>query len=205
MAIEELNKLISEKVPTVEALEGRFLFINDDTLRSNIAIAFQYIIFLITLDEESELQGPITYSIYKNIILHTATIIESCVHYCLKEYINNDKIDDIVEIKKEYSKPKKLYELDADIALYMCVKKNINLKLKNTTEFYKINKMAKRNKILTKSLFEDAEKIRENRNKIHLSALTKKDKYFSKSDVDDTFKKARGIIEQIEKKIKAIV
>jgi len=201
MVEEKINKFISEKVPAVEALEGRFLFIENDTLRSNISIAFQYIIFLITLDEETELQGPITYSIYKDIIVHTATIIESCLHYCLNEYVKAGKIDSVIETKIEYKNPKQIYKIDAKNSLYLCMKGETILELKNITEFFKLNRMAKKNGILTDELFVDADKIREDRNKIHLSELNSNDNYFTKNDVEETFNRARNIIEHIEKKI----
>ena len=75
------------------------------------------------------------------------------------------------------------------------------LELKNITEFFKLNRMAKKNGILTDELFVDADKIREDRNKIHLSELNSNDNYFTKNDVEETFNRARNIIEHIEKKI----
>ena len=79
-------------VPLQQDLEKRFEFINDKTLRTNIALTFKYIIFLINLEDEYELPGTILYSIYKDIILYTAVVIESCIHHCLKQFISNGKV-----------------------------------------------------------------------------------------------------------------
>ncbi|MBU2542872.1 hypothetical protein KJ785_04920 [Patescibacteria group bacterium] len=204
MAVKELDKIVQEKVPSHQLLEGRFLFIDNEILRTNIVITFQYIIFLITLEEETELQGPTSYSIYKDIIVQSATIVESCLHYCLNKHIENGIIDNVVEVKDDFKKPKKIYDVSDDLSLYICIKKKEFVKLNNTTDFYKINKMAKASGVLDNELFKDAEKIREDRNKIHLASLTEKDAYFTKRDVHDTFSRARKIIEAIENKIKQI-
>lgn len=205
MVANELDKIINDKVPSHEALMGRFLFIDDSTLRTHIVVTFQYIIFLITLEEETELQGPVSYSIYKDIIVQSASIIESCLHYCLRHYIEKGKIDDIIEMKNKYKKPKQIYKLDNDNVLYLCLKIKEPIKFSSITDFHKINKMAKENKILTDSLFKDAEKMREDRNKIHLAGLTDQDKYFTKEDVQTTFNRSKRIIEAIESKLENLL
>lgn len=45
--------MIADKVSPVEELEGRFHFISDNTLRRNIALVFQYTIFLIAILDEA--------------------------------------------------------------------------------------------------------------------------------------------------------
>lgn len=68
-------------IPDQSKLEERFAFIKDDTLRTNIVITFRYIIFLIELEQKQQLPGPIIYTIYKDMIVQTGTVVESCVHY----------------------------------------------------------------------------------------------------------------------------
>ena len=84
---------VLNKIPTQEISEKRFTFIKNITLRTNIVIAFRYMFFLLILNNENKLPGPISYSIYKDIIIYTATIAESVIHYCLGTLIERGKIN----------------------------------------------------------------------------------------------------------------
>lgn len=64
------------KFVTVEDLKGnRFSFIQNEILKENIAIKMQYVVFLASLEEEYELTGAVTYSVFKTIIIFTASIV----------------------------------------------------------------------------------------------------------------------------------
>jgi len=82
---------LSSLLPNQEALLKRFAFIKNDVLRTNLAVTYRHVIFLMNLQDEHTLPGPILQSIYKDIILHTGMIIESCVHHLLSKYFESDK------------------------------------------------------------------------------------------------------------------
>jgi len=64
---------------------NRFSFVQNEILRENIAIKMQYIVFLVSLEEEYELPGAVTYSTFKTVIIFTASIIEALVNYKIHE------------------------------------------------------------------------------------------------------------------------
>ena len=138
----------------------RFIFIDNETLRTNLAISFQYIIFLISLEEEITLPGPITYSLFKNIILHTASIVEGSLHYTLDTLIKRKKIDPKEVMPKEdnYSNKNVLYTTEDGTQICGIHFKKKLLKLKSNTKFIDINRACKKGKILRESLFQEVEK-----------------------------------------------
>jgi len=59
--MESLKSKFEQTIPEIEFLEERFSFIDNKILRTNLSISFQYVVFLITLEEEVTLQGPVSY------------------------------------------------------------------------------------------------------------------------------------------------
>lgn len=108
-----------ENIPEIDFLKNRFYFIENEILRTNLAVSLKYIIFLITLSEENTLPGPITYSIFKNIILHTASIVEGVLHYALDTLIKAKRLDPEQVMPKEdkYTSRKVLYTTDDGIKI----------------------------------------------------------------------------------------
>ncbi|GAH01972.1 unnamed protein product, partial [marine sediment metagenome] len=47
------------EIPGLKDLKDRFKFIENTTLRENLAIAFQYIIFLLSVESEFKLPGAV--------------------------------------------------------------------------------------------------------------------------------------------------
>lgn len=79
---QEFLKLI----PTEGFLSARFIFVDNDVLRSNIVIYFRYIMFLLKLSEDKNIDS-LAYSLNKDIILYTASIIESLLEYTVNREI----------------------------------------------------------------------------------------------------------------------
>ena len=79
-------------LPNQEKSEERFEFIQDATLRSNLAIVLRYIVFLVNLERYNSLTGPILFPLYKDMIVQTATIIESCTHYIVRRYLDSNTV-----------------------------------------------------------------------------------------------------------------
>lgn len=201
----EVQDLVN-KIPASDQLEKRFDFIKNDILRSNIAIAFQYVSFLVSLDGKGKVRGPVIHSIYKNIILYTASIVESCVHYILKEYIDCGIIDstDVMPFSWKYKNIKELYLVSEDEKIVGAMKYRSHEKMQSNTQFKSLNEAAKKAKLFDQSLFEKAEELRSKRNKIHLAGLEKVDDYYDKKTVDEVFGIATEIIEKIELKCEEI-
>lgn len=197
---------IIQDVPSQRHVEGRFSFIKNKILRVNIAVAFQYIIFLISLEEESRFPGPVSYSLYKDIVFYTASVVESVLHYCVQEYIDAGlvKEEDIMPSHWEYKNCKKIYEMSEKEDLYLATGTKKYEEFGNKTISLVVNRAAKKAEILTDNLFERAEKLREERNKIHLAALEMIDDYYSKSDIEEAFESAQKIIERIEGLLKSL-
>lgn len=201
----EVQDLVN-KIPVSDQLEKRFDFIGNDILRSNIAIAFQYVYFLISLDEKGKVRGPIIHSIYKNIILYTASIVESCIHYTLKEHIDCGICDStgIMPSDWKFKDIKELYVISEDEKIVGAMKYRSHEKMQNNTQFKSLNEAAKKAKLFDQSLFEKAEELREKRNKIHLAGLEQVDDYYDRKTVDEVFGIATEIIEKIELKCEEI-
>ncbi len=190
-------------IPSQNILERRFSFVDNKILRTNIAIAFRYIIFLLTLESETKLPGAISYSIYKDVILYTATIIESCIHYCLRKSINSEtvKSSSIMPWDWKDSKCVNLYKISKEEKVCGVVRHKASEKFSHHTQFQTLNRAALKAGILNKTLFDKAENLRQKRNRIHLAGLKKSDDFYEKKDTQEAFEKAKVILERIEKKL----
>lgn len=198
--MESLKDKFEQNIPEIEFLEERFKFIENKILRTNLSISFQYIIFLITLEEEVTLQGPVSYSIFKNIVLNTASIIEGSLHYLLDTLIKQKQIDSEKIMSKEniYSNKKVLYTTDDGMEICGVHFKKKSTKLKTNTNFIEINRACKRAKILNDKLFEEVEELRDRRNKIHLAGLSNVDDFYEKKDIQKAFDTASKILKLVE-------
>jgi hypothetical protein len=193
-------------IPEQSAFEVRFSFIKDETLRTNTAITFRYIFFLIKLEQETALPGPIIYSLYKDMIVQTGAVVESCVHYTLKYLINEGKIksSDVMESEWREEKCVILETLDnGDKQVCGVTRHKAPLNLTKYTSFMDLNRACKRAGIYNEVAFTKAEALREARNKIHLAGLAEVDDIYTKEDVDKFFEYANTILTCLEDKLKA--
>lgn len=189
-------------IPDQTKLEKRFAFIEDETQRTNTVITFRYIIFLINLPEHLKLPGPMLYSLYKDIIIQTAIVTESCTHYALKHLVDLNKIksEDVMEPEWKEEKCAILEEFDNGNRQVCGITRHKTAeKLTRNTQLIALNRACLRAEIFTGKVFEKAEKLRESRNKIHLAGLSNIDEFYEQKDVDDHFELARIVIERIEK------
>lgn len=199
MAKKQFND--SVKFVELEDLKNnRFSFVENEILRENIAIKMQYIVFLLSLEEEYELPGAVTYSTFKTIILFTASIIEALVNYKLHELIKKNKIDEskIMGKDEKFFIVKQFHKI-SNTEEICGIKKTVKpKKLSERIDFQELNRAAKRSGLFTKELFEKAEKIREIRNRIHTYALKEVDDKYTKDEINSIFSMASLIIERIE-------
>lgn len=190
-------------IPAQSVLEERFSFILDETLRTNIVIIFRYIVFLIELEQKEKLPGPIIYSIYKDMIVQTASIVESCAHYVLKCFIEKGivKSSEVMEIDWKEEKCTILAELDGERQVCGIVRHKTSERLDRHAQFININRACLRAKIYSQNVFDKAEQLREARNKIHLAGLSEIDDLYTKEDVNKYFGFANVTLERLEEKL----
>jgi hypothetical protein len=191
-------------IPTQSRLEERFIFIQDETLRTNIVITFRYIIFLIELEQKNSLPGPIIYSIYKDMIVQTGTVVESCVHYLLKRLIEEGRVKSSEVMGEEWKEEKcSIIEKFEKGKKEVCgiVRHKLSVKLTKHTSFIALNRACLHGKIFSQDVFDKAEKLRESRNKIHLAGLANINNFYTKDEVDRHFEYAQVVLKCIEEKL----
>lgn len=190
------NSIIS----TAQDLEKRFVFINNEVLRKNLAINLQYIIFLIQQEEENELPGTITYSIYINLILYTTSIIEGLLIHTFKKLLDDGKVSPkSMKASKNFKEIKEIYKIDSSESIISGKLIRGNEKFTRRTSFHDVIQASKKAKIIDKTLLAEIDELREKRNKIHLAGLNIVDDYYSKGEVDAVFDLAQRFTTAIEK------
>jgi len=194
--VSKSNSIIS----TAQDLEKRFVFINNEVLRKNLAINLQYIIFLIQQEEENELPGTITYSIYKNLILYTTSIIEGLLIHTFKKLLDDGKVSPkSMKASKNFKEIKEIYKIDSSESIISGKLIRGNEKFTRRTSFHDVIQASKKAKIIDKTLLAEIDELREKRNKIHLAGLNIVDDYYSKGEVDAVFDLAQRFTTAIEK------
>lgn len=201
-----MKKEILKDIPAEAVLERRFAFLKEEILRTNVVIAFRYIIFLITLQEKLKFRSGIAYSIYKDIILYVASIVESCIHYTLQEFFNAGLIkkEDVMPSEWQEIFSKEIYKISDMQIVCGIIKEKKCEEFSKKTQFLIINRTAKKAGILTDGLFKRAEALRKKRNKIHLVGLEMADDYYDKTDIKSSFRTAKVILTHLEEKLKEI-
>ena len=199
--IEEKDKLKNTQIAKLKHLKKRFSFVGDNILRENIIINTQYVTFLRSLGNNYKLPRAATYSVYKTIILYTASIVESLINYKLKKLIKEGKIENnkIMSMEEKYIHIADLYNISSEEKVCGIRKIKRHKKLVDETIFIDLNKAAKRCGLFDRRLFKKSEKLRKMRNKIHLSALSNIDDRYSQEDIDNSFEIAKDVINRIEK------
>ena len=190
------------QLPEVSYLEGKFWFVKNDVLKTNLAIAFQYIIFLIGLEKQITLPGGVAYSIYKNVIIYTASIVESVLHHVLNQQIKSGKIDekDVMPKEERYRNKKTLYEIkNSEDKIIGAVLTKRAERLKRNTQFQTIIRGCKKANVLDKDLCKEVELLRERRNKVHLAGLENVDNYYDKTIIEEAFSTASKVMKKAEK------
>lgn len=196
------NNWLNE-IPSVDKLEDRFYFIEDDELKSNLTICFQYIIFLVTVDIEVNASGPVRYSLYRDVVIHTAAIIESSLHYCLKRLIDKGAVrsSDIMPSSWEFKNPMTIHVISSDFHIVGAEKRKVVMQLRDNTQMKDIIKAAVNAEVLSEDLKDKADDIRDKRNAIHLAGKDSEEIYPEKDQIDEMFMHAKEILGAIEAKL----
>jgi len=179
-----------KNIPNINALSRNFIFIDDLILRENIAIVFQYIIFLINIEKKHILPGAISYLIYKDMIIHTASIAEAILCYGLKKSLEMNKASlelmGIVDKDSRYKGFKLIYTIstEKEIGSVIKTKQFIN---PEKMQFNDLISAALHISLIDKSLGDELTTIRKQRNNIHLSNFAKIDNGYTKQEVEKIF------------------
>lgn len=194
-----------QDLPLIKFVESndlvqKFSFINNEILRANVAIKMQHIVFLVSLEEEHELPGTITYSVFKTIIIYTASIIEGLLHYKLNELIKSGLINEnqIMGFETKNKDKKEIYTISSSEKIYAATFFKKPKKLSAKTTFNDITSACKKIGLLDEGLYAKCEKVRETRNRIHPYGLDEIDDQYSKDEINETFEIASLIMDRIE-------
>lgn len=200
---DQKDNPIFEGLMPKEAFEKRFSFVKDDTLKKNIAIVFEYIVFLINAASKESHKPLIRSALYKDIVVYTGTVVEACLCHVFIKYLLANKLQ-----KTKVLTP--IWKVGAEGLIYRFTKKkriryvieNLSYEdIKDSSNFVEINRACLRAKILSKNEYKLAEEIRIARNKIHVSALKEIDNSYSRETLNAIFGKATIIIKKVEKKL----
>lgn len=195
------SKNYKVEVPELEYFSDRFEFISNETLKTNLSISFQYIVFLIKVETELQTTGAVEYSIFKNIIQYTASIVEGVMHYGLEHSIKNNQVTEQSVMPKfeSFSSKKLLYRINNNTEILGVTKIKKHEKFKKNTQFKTICDAYKKGKLFKSDLIEQVNILREKRNKIHLAGLTQIENYYTKSDINSAFTTANKVIAIVKK------
>lgn len=197
---QPLADKIINNIPSQETLENRFLFIDNEVLRTNLAIALKYITFLTSIEAELKLPGTMVYTIYKDIIIYTSSIVESCLNYTLNKLISHRKIKtNCLPFEWKDDKCVELYSISKSKKNYGVIRHKKVENINNKTQFKILNDIALKAKVINKTVFEDLELLRTKRNHIHLTSLDAPDVFYDKDDVNQSFKITKTFLLRIEK------
>lgn len=196
----EKNKNIKVEVPELDYFADRFDFISNETLKANLSISFQYIVFLIKVETEFQTTGAVEYSIFKNVIQYTASIVEGVMHFGLEYAIKKNKVkEDLVMPKAEsYSSKKLLHKIDSKTEILGVTKNIKHEKFKKNTQFKTICDAYKKGKLIDPDLVSAVNELREKRNRIHLAGLAKVENYYTKADINEAFRTANRVIAAVK-------
>ncbi|MCA9383778.1 hypothetical protein KC909_05415, partial [Candidatus Dojkabacteria bacterium] len=140
---------------------------------------------------------------YKTIIIYSAAIVESLLHYKLKSLIESGRVRESKIFKKEfkYDELSKVIlndELGVDLPIVLCKKADIEKHLKDNTQFHDMIIAGKRCRLLTPTLFKYCNEIKDLRNNIHMASMMEVDDKYTKVKVNNIYRKVKKVIDRIE-------
>lgn len=175
---------------------SNFPFIDDEILKFNLDTAFNHILVLVslTLSPNSNYQTTIS-SFRKDIIIHTAAIIEALLLWKLKKVCKTNNIELFDDWK--YFDISVLHKIDGSTQVVGGTRKKI-VKDMDKLDFLRITDLCFVYKIIkTEELKLEIHKVREYRNRLHIGGLRGIEKNYSNDDLNFCF--------DVAKKVKKIV
>lgn len=194
-------------IPNVSFFEDRFIFVSNETLRLNLAKDFQYLVFLIALLAEMDIEDTnIGSSIRRDMIVHSVSIIEALLFYVLKIYIEKDLIlsKSVMPSDWKYENINVLYKIiENDKEVISGLRHKRHKDLTPQIRLDNLNEACKKANLIEESLYNEINEIRKLRNDIHLAGLTCINTV-DKDTVDKVFSIAGKVKTAIQEKINAL-
>ena len=167
-----------------------FPFIADSVLRQNLDDAFQHILVLLPFSESVTYDETAKSSFRKTIIIYTASIIEALLYYVVDTKLSEK---DLETSCWELTNKNVLYEVSDS---YKIIAGELKLKVEQTKKgklnLGLINTLLKDKKILSKTLFDKIDNVRELRNSQHIGPH-RAVKAFTKDDMEVAFAVASDV------------
>jgi hypothetical protein len=202
------KKIVENKEGLIEA----FWFVEDKKLKNNLDTVLEYVTtsFLLIKKNKIFVTKATSSAAYRDSIIHGGSIMEAILHYCINEYAKAGLIDEILK-KYEWKLCENTKNKQLETALLLEDNKKILLKvverkecsrLEGRLNLAEINKISEESEILTPNLFKKAERIREDRNEIHLQGCKYNIKeYFTAQKMERVFDDVFKILLRVENKI----
>ncbi len=167
----------------------KFSFINNPVLRINLGRVFDHIVDLTTILESDlyKKEDLLASSLRKTIVIHTASIIEAFLLWKLKIIINNNKVE--LSDSWKYIDIKIIYKTKNEEII--AGKRRKKIKKIDALNFMRIIDLCQKYKIINASFAEELHKVREIRNKQHISGLSTIEEKYGKEDLNFVFDVAR--------------
>lgn len=185
-------------IPNINAISKGFEFIEDLVLRENIAIVLQYLIFLIDIEKNHTLPGAVNYLIYKDMIIHTASITEALLCYGLTKGVekNMTTLEILGITQDKYKNFKQIYKtsIGEEIGAIIKIKEYIT---PDEMQFNDLIPAALHANLVDEPLSKELIIIRKQRNRVHLSSFSKVDNGYKMSEVEQMFKTVNKLKNQI--------
>lgn len=189
-------------IPDAPTLEKRFSFVESEVTRQNLTFCFQYIIFLSVVKSLYKYGGPIELSINRDIVVHTASVIESCLYYGIKQMIKLGLTDES-RLPKKWKQQSQghIHVISEDENIVWIKQKRIASIFGEKTMSKAINDAARTVGLIDDELYKKAEAIRNARNNIHFIKDEKMVEYPDDKDVESYFEYSSDLLKAVEDKL----
>lgn len=198
--MDKIKLVSSIKIIDLDWLKyNKFHFIKDAILRENVAMKMQYIAFLVSFEEQYRIPNPIRHSLFKTITIFTASIVESLIHYKLREMLAliPNQEGKIMGRRETFFDRTEIYKLSSEESIIGVRRVYKARQLNDECNFSDLNKAAKKIGLFDQELFDQSEELRKARNKIHPYSLKEIDDKYSKQKINSFFSTASSIVEKI--------
>ncbi|MFC1595659.1 hypothetical protein ACFL4D_00025 [Candidatus Margulisiibacteriota bacterium] len=132
-------------------------------------------------------------SFRKTVIIYTAAIIEALLLYCLKEVLIKDSVE---TDDWKYTNTKIIHKPTEDPGseIVWCVRRKEKKSLAKLS-FHIMNRICLHEDIIENTLFQNIDKVREMRNRLHIGGRKSVESNYTKKDLDFVFSVARQVKE----------
>lgn len=170
---------------------SHFSFIDEPILRENLDISFNHLVELLSVSESDEYDDVSKSSFRKTIIIYTASIIEALLMWILKNKKSSEELDkkypDIKITKSIYkiNEAEEIILVKHVVKIEKCKFEKLNLD--------QIKGLCTDHGLITHAMSQNVNKVRQLRNRLHISTLSRVEKDYSKDDLEFVFSVAAEV------------